>query len=50
MPKIKPTKRRTMDKIPHGPLDDIKKLGEILMRRTSEKGKYLSDQIMALSH
>lgn len=30
-----------MDTIPNGPLDDIKKLGDILMRRTSEKGKYL---------
>lgn len=29
-----------MDTIPNGPLEDIKKLGEILLTRNSEKGKH----------
>ncbi|XP_055301047.1 rac GTPase-activating protein 1-like [Sitodiplosis mosellana] len=33
-------KQRNMDTIPNGPLDDIRKLGEILMKRTSEKEYY----------
>lgn len=32
-----------MDMVPNGPLDDIMKLGEILMKRTSEKGEYFVD-------
>lgn len=31
---------KNMETMPNGPLEDIKKLGEILMRRTSEKGEY----------
>lgn len=32
-------KYRNMDSLPNGPLEDLKKIGDILMRRTSEKGK-----------
>lgn len=35
-------KYRTMDPMPNGPLADLEKIGDILMRRTSDKGKFYS--------
>lgn len=40
----KQMKYRNMDSIPNGPLEDLKKIGDILMRRTSEKGKLVLNE------
>lgn len=41
MQNSKQMKYRGMDSISYGPFEDLKKLGDILMRRTSEKGKLI---------